>query len=74
MDHQNLQRGVRHIAFGKKRKSNCSATLNGFLDVGSQVGAALTQALHATDNGNAFASGDEVSYQVSCWASARSRA
>ncbi len=38
------------------------------VDIGSQVGWALTQALHATDDGNAFARGDEVSYQASFWA------
>jgi hypothetical protein len=40
----------------------------GVLDVGSQVGWALTQALTADDDGSALASGDEVSYQVSFWA------
>jgi hypothetical protein len=40
----------------------------GALDVGPQVGWALTQALHATDDGNSLASGNEVSYQVSFWA------
>jgi hypothetical protein len=40
---------------------------HGVLDVESQVGWALTQALHATDDGNSLASGDEASYQVSFW-------
>jgi hypothetical protein len=38
------------------------------LDVGAQVGWALTQALHATDNGSALATEHEVSYQASFWA------
>jgi hypothetical protein len=42
--------------------------LHGLLDVGSQVGWALTQALHATNDGNSLSSGSEVSYQVSFWA------
>jgi len=41
---------------------------HGFLDVGSQVGWALTQALTAADDGSALASREEVSYQVSFWA------
>jgi hypothetical protein len=40
----------------------------GALDVASRVSRALTQALHATDDGNSFASGDEASYQLSFWA------
>ena len=40
----------------------------GFLDAGSQVGWALTQALTAADDGSSLASGGEVSYQVSFWA------
>ncbi len=41
---------------------------HGFLDVGSQVGWALTQALTASDDGRSLAPGGEVSYQVSFWA------
>jgi len=41
---------------------------HGFLDVGSQVGWALTQALTTTDDGSSLGSGGEVSYQVSFWA------
>jgi hypothetical protein len=41
---------------------------HGFLDVGAQVGWALTQALTASDDGSSLASGNEVSFQVSFWA------
>jgi hypothetical protein len=62
------QRSVRvHVERCEAKIQSCGNP-HRFLDVGSQVGWALTQALTASDDGSSLASGHEVSYQVSFWA------